>query len=827
MTGIPVALVQAALIAYLPGAALFRLPFWQRDRRASLDAEERVFWHVQLSVAWSLTVVLALASVGRYQFTLLLGINALVTLVMLGLSGRRLSYAGMAKRPSWTIVIPMALIALGCWRFFPAFEYIIGGKDPGVYVNEGVQIAQRGSLVIRDVAIAEVPQFAQPLFFPPAAGDDTLGAMQMGMFVRDPDRGMVIGQFPQLFPASIAIGYGLYAGNGLTGARETTVFWALLGVLSVYFMAARWTGRPAAAAAAVLLSVHVAQVWFARSPNSDMVMQAALFTTALALARAMEDDDRFFGPIAAWILTLQLFSRVESLLAVLVSAIAIPLSWIATPGRRLRWTFLVPVAAGTWLGLQYLTTLMASYFWRPLEYLGKLPRVPLQVAITVGLALLLLMSLRRERFGPLVRRWLPVVVAAVIFVLAVYGYFFRHAEGKLAAHDADSVRTFIDLYLWWPMAVAAVCGLALSVREDFWRAPAFILMWAAFALFLLYKINVVPEHFWLARRFVPIILPGALVLACRALFGRTPGTARAIAATAIVLIVGARYAAASAPLAGHIEYRGLIPYIEKLANRFTERDLIIMESRGSSDVHVVGLPLAYIYAKPVLILRSPKPDLVRLKAFLEEALKKYDHVFFIGTGGTSLLTTELIATPIDSDRVQVPEFEVTRDRLPQGRRYKEFDYGVYELTIGHKPRGPFTLDVGVRDDLLVAGFNAKEEHDGRTVRWTQDGSEVSVPGLTGAERTIVLVMSDGGRPASAGPARVRVLFDSVIIGETAVEGRGFQSYEFALPAALAESAGRSDLPVPLRLESTVWSPAGHGGTDTRQLGVMLDTVTVR
>ena len=53
------------LIAWLPGAALFRLPFWNRDRRAALDAEERLFWHVVLGVSWSLTLVLALAALGR------------------------------------------------------------------------------------------------------------------------------------------------------------------------------------------------------------------------------------------------------------------------------------------------------------------------------------------------------------------------------------------------------------------------------------------------------------------------------------------------------------------------------------------------------------------------------------------------------------------------------------------------------------------------------------------------------------------------------------------------------------------------------------------
>ena len=54
----------------------------------------------------------------------------------------------------------------------------------------------------------------------------------MGFFIKDPDAGAVVGQFPHLFPASIAIGYGL---DGLTGARRTVGVWAILGMLAVYF----------------------------------------------------------------------------------------------------------------------------------------------------------------------------------------------------------------------------------------------------------------------------------------------------------------------------------------------------------------------------------------------------------------------------------------------------------------------------------------------------------------------------------------------------------------------------------------------------------------
>jgi len=825
-----VALLNLALLAYLPGAALYRLPFWHRDARAALDAEERVFWHVHLSVAWSLSLVLALAAAGVYQFHMLLAINAGVVLALLAIAGRRLPYGGVARRPSWTVVLPAILIALGVWRFFPVSEYIIGGKDPGVYINEGIQIAQRGTLVIADRAIAAVPDYARDLFFPSEYRADYYSAGFMGFFIQDPARGTVIGQFPHFFPASVALGYGM---NGVTGAREAVAWWGVLGLLGTYFLGARLFGRGAAFAGASLLALHVVQVWFARYPNSDIVLQAGLFAALLAFARAHQDDDRFFGPVAAWLIAVQMFSRLEPLMAIAVMSSTVVLVWLASPTERFKIRFLVPVALCSWVGLYYLNGMMRAYSWRTTAFLSNLPPVNMAVAVAAGVVAAGLLLWARRRHPQVAARWIPFIVAGAVITLALYGYLFRAQAGKLQQSDADSVRTFVDIYLWWPMLVAALAGLVLLARRGFWRDPAFVLTLVGFSIFLLYKLQIVPVHFWIARRFLAIILPGALLLAASAALGpltdwRGRHAVRPAAGALFLLLVAWHYSVAAAPVIPHVEYRNIIPYVERLATRFTERDLIIMESRDAgSDVHVLGTPLAYIYAKPVLVLHSAKPDRLRFRNFLADALTRYDRVFYVGTGGTTLLTREVIATSVDSDRVQVDEFEVTLDRLPRESRRKEFDYGVYQLTMGRADAGPFTLDVGNRDDLHVLRFHAKEVSDGISMRWTQDASEVAVSGLTGTERTVTMVMSDGGRPAAASPARVQVFFNGTAIGETAV-GAGFQPYVFTIPAELAAAAARDDLPVTLRLVSTVWSPSDSiGGRDTRQLGVMLDTVTVR
>ena len=115
-------LAQVILIGWLPGAAIFRLPWLNRDRRAALDAEERIFWGVILSVAISLSIVLGLAIVHRYSFQRLLLADATVVILCAALARRRLRFGSAARRTTWTALVPIALVAIGLCRFLPPSE---------------------------------------------------------------------------------------------------------------------------------------------------------------------------------------------------------------------------------------------------------------------------------------------------------------------------------------------------------------------------------------------------------------------------------------------------------------------------------------------------------------------------------------------------------------------------------------------------------------------------------------------------------------------------------------------------------------------------------
>jgi len=826
------------VIGWLPGALLFRAPVLDREQRAALDVEERVFWAVLLSLGITLSVALALAAAGHYTFTRLLIADAVIAAGIVAVGGGRLRMPA-AKRITASAAIPLLLVGLGTWRFFPPAEYVIGGRDPGVYMNEGIQIAQRGSLVVEEAVVASVPPFARTLFLPRHTDlhgnprSDYYSGRFMGFFIQDPEKGTVVGQFPHLYPASIAVGYGI---DGLTGARRTTGIWAMLGVLAVYFAGRRAFGTATAAAAAGLLAIHVLQLWFARYPNAEVVMQTMLFAGLLAYARAHVDGMRFFAPVAGCLLGLLLFLRLDTGLAIVAVGVAGALgSLVGRPPRRSFWTaLLVPLL----LAAVYMLGPMRAHWDRYRIFLETVSAWQYVLGAGMGAALLALLTFSRQipGIGAWATRVGPTVIAALGASAALYALYLREPGGRLAAHDAYALRTFANVYLTVPAVLAAILGFFLLARRQFWHAPSLFLTFAAFSFTLFYKIRIVPEHFWMGRRFLAVILPGALLMIGGLAFATaTSGPRwrilRWTAGGTLLVLLASTYLRTSAPVLNHVEYEGLIPRLEQLADHFGDNDLVIMESRNAGgDVHVLATPLAYIYDRHVLLLDSPRPDKVTMAEFVAWARTKYDRVFYVGGGGTDLLSHNYGFEVVASDRFQVPEFETTTDALPRLVSHKEFEYSVYEI-VEPRPRFEdewFDLDLGIADDLHVLRFHAKEQTDGRTFRWTTPTSYIAVTTVPAKASELTLVLHDGGRPPAAPPASVAVYLAGTRLGQINLVPGGFRPYSLPVPPDLAARAAGATGPVELRLVSTVWNPSEViGAPDDRVLGVMVDRVTLK
>jgi hypothetical protein len=837
--------VALSLIAYIPGALLFRVPYARREMRARLSAEERAYWSVIIALLSSSLVAFGLAAIGLYRLERVVAIQGFVSAVILVAWRARLRFGPAAQPPGVSTLVPLVLVGLGWYLFFPPSEYVIGGRDPGVYFNQGIQIAQRGGLIVRDPVVAAVPAGLRHLFFPEAPGFFT--TRFMGFFILDPADGTVVGLFPHLYPIWVAIGYGIH---GLTGARLVLGIAAILGVLAVYFAGARLIGRVGAAVGAAFLALNVVQIWFARYPNSEVLTQVLLFAALLAFARAYVDGDPFFGPLSGLLLGLSLFARFDAIVA--IGGVLLAVALLYAVRQPLPVGFLTGLGLLVVLAYPYYTRVLRPYATRPQTYLQTLRPTQLVILAMAG-ALVVAATVvgRRPSVARHLRALVPKAFVCTVITASVYALFFRRPMGKLAPYDAASLVTF-TWYVPPAALLAALLGYARLTWRSIWLDPALITTLTFSAFFVFYKTRIVPEHFWMTRRFVPMVLPSALLMvAALALFVRRPREddrtptsrrwtggqfAQALRVTLVVAffgLVGSQLFAASRPILGHVEYAGVIPALESLAGQFGDEDLVLVESRYASelngaDLHVLALPLAYIYARNVLVLHPLYPSRTDLELFVAWARTQYREIYFLGGGGTPVLSGAIGAEPVGDRVIQVPHYEQRLEGYPRAVVQKKFVFGIYRLTPTTTPEGPFTLDVGTNDDLHVLRFHAKERTNDVTFRWTHPASLIVLENVERGGRRVTLRMSDGGRPQAFPRPQVTVLLNDNAIGTAAVAS-GFHEYSFAIPPGLLfRGVDPGAWPLLRIVTNSTWSPQAAGlSGDGRSLGVMIDRVAVR
>ena len=190
-------LAEALIVGYIPGAVLFRLPDAQSTMRAALAFDERLFWAVLLSGTWSLLVVLGLAAIGRYTFTALVAVNGAIGSPV---SSRGHSSLSVACRPP-ALAFDRARCDRRPRRVARSCQPLNTLSVAGIRVRistKGFKLAQRGQLVVSDPTVAAVPPEFRDLFFPSHDNPTYCGLRFVGYYVRNPDTGAVIGQFPQL-----------------------------------------------------------------------------------------------------------------------------------------------------------------------------------------------------------------------------------------------------------------------------------------------------------------------------------------------------------------------------------------------------------------------------------------------------------------------------------------------------------------------------------------------------------------------------------------------------------------------------------------------------
>ncbi|MFH0952905.1 MAG: hypothetical protein V1873_01100 [Verrucomicrobiota bacterium] len=548
-------------------------------------------WAVSwLGLAISLTVTLVLAETGWFvrpvDWILLLSVSALGLLVRRLVrrpgSGPRTLYSPVAS-------VLLALIFAGILLVPHRGEWMLGGWDPGVYMNEGLFVARTGTFhpppeqVLQELSSDELSAFMR--HFGPS--HELFPAVPVDLETRRYDL-----FFFRLMPCAVA---AFERCGGLAGALRVNHVLALFAWLA--FGAAAWgLSRSGAVTALSLLLLAAQPLWLYHThvPISEL-LQGCLFFSMWAGA-LLWGKGRARAALLAWLAFLGLVNRFSFL------------PWVGLWLGVLAWLDLdredragvlgehALVMAGVAAGVLYDRAFCAVT-------LGRIADVWSSVKVVAAGCFGAAFALDALAFsGPLrsrlVRMRPPLLLAALAAGIA--GFAALTWAAARGVHPA--FLSFVKPLVWfsgWPFTVLALLGLAAVLgTAPPRRVP--IVLFALFGVgtlaYIAWAPNAVTIFPYAARRFLEFTLPAMAFLSALVL-GRlweARGSWTRALAAALVAVALASAAQKDARAWRTTAYDGVGPVLEDIAARIAPTDVLV------ADHFWWGTPLALVHGKQVL-----------------------------------------------------------------------------------------------------------------------------------------------------------------------------------------------------------------------------------
>lgn len=567
-------------------AAFFYLPGWAWSwtlRPATrIDAAACA---VALGVPLVLLPAIVLAECGFLTLAALAGWAATVTVVGWWRGRHRATDAARGLLALWVL-----LALLFAWP--QRGEWILGGWDPGVNINQGLLVARTGGVdqppdSVRAAALREAPgAFARNVssfveVFPGVPADPATGALRPYFYRGTPT-----------LVAVIDLLAGHTAALRVNAVPGVLMLLALAGLLARLSAGADPAARRATLAAGLLVAA-AQPVWVAHLANPASEMLEALLVACCGYL-LMQPRSRASSLVLALVLATAALNRVSFVFLQALLLVILVLSEAPEDDRAEVTLRHVAIAAS-------LAAALAWYTWITPESLIKLrhlqPAMHLLAGGAVAVTLAVDAPLLRRKYGasPWLRTVLLLLPAALI-------------AAETARHEAW--REFIrNVPAWWADAGPAAASLAaLGLAAAAWRTRAAPwLAWLALALFIAWvRRHAVELYPWAGKRWLPwspILLAAGSALLVAAASRRFGARGRWLAAACVVAAMAA-HAPRSLAAWRSAEYSGSDAAVRRLASSLQPDDLVV------ADHFLWGTPLALaeglrvLQAEPLLAGRG-------------------------------------------------------------------------------------------------------------------------------------------------------------------------------------------------------------------------------
>ena len=474
-------------------------------------------------------------------------------------------------------------------------EWLVGGWDPGVYLNQGAIIARNGSIRFQG------PDYLNALsaegFHLFTRGSGSYRELFPGCAVDPATRRPLLYFFP-LTPVAAAL---LDTLGGLPLLIRTGWFFGLLAPL--FFLAAllgMGFRFPAALLGTAVLCLHPLFLYHLHVPVSETLQLTLLCSLALVSTSRRR---------AGWICLILLLLVINRLTFFVFGALWLALQCIE--GHRLPVRNIILYAAALVAGAALDRYLAAATFLRR--------AADCRLAVAAG-GVLLVSAIPLYMVGRYSSQRKPDGVphfpALLIFLGIAVVLVVKRGFHSLAAIPQRAAVLLAFSGPWVTLAAAAglvwVC-FAFRRKTVEQSARLWVLFTSAVMLVLLGYPAIANIYPWALRRYMPYFMI-AVGLGVAVLVHKMSSTrSRTITILAVTLCLGFQ-APLSVRAACSTEYDGLLAILSRIARHITARDIVI------ADHPKWGTPLAYVFARNVLdgrrLWRHPEPQ--RLDAACRE-----------------------------------------------------------------------------------------------------------------------------------------------------------------------------------------------------------------